>query len=222
MPDLNERQEGVLRMLAQSPSGLPLSDLDGRVVSALERRSLVRRQGDRVRATPAGKRKVSAHAEHTEASAPPLSEPAGPLAVPDVASHPDPTGRVEAVLPVPPPEPDAPDSRPRVEGPSNPAAAARVERVRWAYEIVQGEEAIAPGNVDYALNVALLVADLLETKGMGARLCGRELWAEFLRATGYHEQRHIRRDVQQNAQSGRGGAENHPRRPVQGKKRSGE
>ena len=214
MPDLNERQEGVLRMLVQSPSGLPAADLDGRVVRALERRGLVRRQGDRVRATPTGKREVSAQAEHTEASAPPLTEPAGPVAEPDVASRPDPTGMGEAVLPAPAPEPDARDSRPRVEGPSNPAAAARVARVRQAYEIVQGEEAIAPGNVDYALSVALLVADMLEKKGMGARLCGRELWAEFLRATGYHEQRDVRRDVQQSAQSERGGAQNHTRTPA--------
>ena len=214
MPDLNERQEGVLRMLVQSPSGLPAADLDGRVVGALERRGLVRRQGDRVRTTPTGKREVSAQAQHTEASASPVAEPAGPLAEPDVASRPDSTGMGGAVLPASTPEPDARDSRPRMEGPSNPAAAARVERVRQAYEIVQGEEAIAPGNVDYALNVALFVADMLEKNGMGARLCGRELWAEFLRATGYHEQRDVRRDVQQSAPSERGGAENHPRRPA--------
>jgi hypothetical protein len=221
MSDLNERQAGVLRALAQSPSGLPQADLDGRVVRALERRGLVRRQGDRVRATPAGKREVNAPAARPEANAPPLPEPAAPSTEPDVALRPDATERAPTPLPPPTPEPGARDSRPRVEGPSNPATAERVKRVRRAYEVVRGEEAVAPGNVDYALNVALLVADVLERKGMGVQLCGRELWAEFLRATGYHEQKQARRDVQQSAQSEPGGAEDHLRRPVRapGKRR---
>lgn len=82
LPDttLNDRQEEMLRALVQHDTAVPMDDLDGRVIRALEGRGLVRRSEGRVEVTEEGRafydrrvrrrRRARAGYAHTAAAAP--------------------------------------------------------------------------------------------------------------------------------------------------------
>lgn len=86
LPDttLNDRQEDMLRALVQQDAAVPMDDLDGRVIRALEGRGLVRRGEGRVEVTEEGRafyetkvrrrRRARAGYAHTAAAAPEADE----------------------------------------------------------------------------------------------------------------------------------------------------
>lgn len=86
LPDttLNDRQEDMLRTLVQQDAAVPMDDLDGRVIRALEGRGLVRRGEGRVEVTEEGRafyerkvrrrRRARAGYAHTAAAAPEADE----------------------------------------------------------------------------------------------------------------------------------------------------
>lgn len=81
---LNDRQEDLLRALVQEDAPVPVDDLDGRVIRALEGRGLVRRSEGRVAVTEEGRsfyerrvrrrRRARAGYAHTAAAAPEADE----------------------------------------------------------------------------------------------------------------------------------------------------
>lgn len=86
LPDttLNDRQEDMLRTLVQQDAAVPMDDLDGRVIRALEGRGLVRRSEGRVEVTEEGRafydrkvrrrRRARAGHAHTATAAPEADE----------------------------------------------------------------------------------------------------------------------------------------------------
>ena len=154
---LNERQDTVLRTIAERQDGLSRSELDGRVVRALISRGLAIGRGEQVHATAAGIAYIGG--EIHPASAPRISQPIELPGAPDPLRDP--------VL--------------------NPTE--RIRRLKAVYETVGGRGSTSTDSPAYALNVAYLVADVLQSDGSGPALCGPEMWREFLRVTNYWEQK---------------------------------
>lgn len=169
MRALNTRQQEALAAIVASEHGLPFAKLDGRSLRPLRSRGLILQVDDMVHATVAGVRSIQSPLEESL----PTAEAS---AVQSASVSPD-----EAL-----PQPQ--ENAPRADDDAH-ELTPRIRRLKAIYQMVSGPSATDADNQEYALNVAFLVADALQTQGMGNQVCGSELWREFLRVTSYWEQK---------------------------------